>query len=177
MSLAGPAGVKPGGRQKGGGRVSFSRPSVGNRTAALWTLTPARKGILLQVMTSCRETRRTQERAASGIKNARDVWETERRRLQMIGVSTTRDGMCALGRVGAAAWGRRRPGPRSPRRPRPLPTFPPSPPRVKPLLRPTVPEDSRQPPPPKFATLRFLIICRKSAPFSPPRVLFLSEPL
>ena len=54
------AGVKPGGRQKGGGRGSFSRLSVGNRTAALWTLTPARKGILLQVMTSCRETRRTQ---------------------------------------------------------------------------------------------------------------------
>ena len=57
---AGLAGVKPGGRQKGGGRGSFSGLSVGNRTAALWTLTPARKGILLQVMTSCRETRRTQ---------------------------------------------------------------------------------------------------------------------
>lgn len=57
---AGPAGVKARGRQKGGRRGSFPGLSVENRTAALWTLPPARKGILLQVMTSCGETRRTQ---------------------------------------------------------------------------------------------------------------------
>lgn len=56
LSGAGPAGVKAPDRQKRGCRSSFSRLSVANRTAALCTLTPDRKGILLQAMTSCRET-------------------------------------------------------------------------------------------------------------------------
>lgn len=36
-------------------------------------------------MTSCRETRRTPKGSRSAMKNARDAWKTERRRLQMIG--------------------------------------------------------------------------------------------
>jgi hypothetical protein len=48
--------LKPQDRQKRARGGSFSRLSAANRTAALWTLTPDRKGILLQAMTSCRET-------------------------------------------------------------------------------------------------------------------------